>query len=111
VCQNQTLADSHAPLAVDLKNQVREMMAAGRTDAQVVDYMVQRYGDFVLYRPPLKGTTLVLWLGPALICVGSFFFLVRRIRALGRETPPDVVDSAAARRADVLLGLPAGKDS
>lgn len=110
VCQNQTLADSHAPLAIDLKNQVREMMRAGKSDADVVSYMVQRYGDFVLYRPPLKGTTLLLWLGPVLIGVGSVFFLVRRIRALGAERAAPTHDAATAQRADALLGLPGGKD-
>jgi cytochrome c-type biogenesis protein CcmF len=66
VCQNQSLADSHAPLAMDLKNQVREQLRAGRSDAQVIDYMTQRYGDFVLYRPPVKATTWLLWGGPLL---------------------------------------------
>ena len=104
VCQNQTLADSHAPLAVDLKNQVREMMAAGRSDDDVVRFMVERYGDFVLYRPPFRASTLALWLGPLAIAIGSIVFLVRRIRALPREerTAPD---ADAARRADALLGL------
>jgi cytochrome c-type biogenesis protein CcmH len=57
VCQNQTIADSHAALAVDLKNQVRQMVASGKTQTEIVDYMVQRYGDFVRYRPPVKPTT------------------------------------------------------
>src|SRR5947207_8496933 len=64
VCQNQTIADSNAPLAVDLRNQIREQMAGGKSDRDIVDFMVQRYGDFVLYRPPLKATTIVLWGGP-----------------------------------------------
>jgi cytochrome c-type biogenesis protein CcmH/NrfF len=64
VCQNQTIADSHAELAIDLKNQVREQLSAGRSERQVIDYMTQRYGDFVLYRPPLKATTVLLWAGP-----------------------------------------------
>jgi len=63
VCQNQTLADSNAPLAEDLRNQVREKMRAGKSDREVVDFLVERYGDFVLYRPPLKATTLLLWFG------------------------------------------------
>ena len=67
VCQNQTLADSNAPLAEDLRNQVREKMRRGASDSEIVDYMVARYGDFVLYRPPLKLTTLLLWFGPLLL--------------------------------------------
>jgi cytochrome c-type biogenesis protein CcmH/NrfF len=69
VCQNQSLADSHAGLAIDLKNQVREQLRAGRDEAEVINYMTQRYGDFVLYRPPFKATTLLLWLGPALLAL------------------------------------------
>jgi cytochrome c-type biogenesis protein CcmH/NrfF len=69
VCQNQSLADSHAPLAIDLKNQVREQLRSGSDEAQVIDYMTQRYGDFVLYKPPLKLTTWVLWAGPALLAL------------------------------------------
>ena len=109
VCQNQTVADSHAPLAMDLKKQVREMMAAGKSDDEVAAYMVERYGDFVLFRPPLKLTTLLLWLGPLLLTVGSIAFLVRRILALGREAPPPAPDALLAQRADALLGLQAGK--
>src|SRR5213595_4054656 len=67
VCQNQTLADSNAPLAEDLRNQLREKMRQGKSDAEVVDFLVQRYGDFVLYRPPLKATTVLLWFGPLLL--------------------------------------------
>jgi len=67
VCQNQSLADSHAELALDLKNQVREQLKAGRSSAEVLDYMTRRYGDFVLYKPPWKGSTALLWAGPALL--------------------------------------------
>lgn len=82
VCQNQTLADSHAGLAVDLKNQVREQLRAGRSEQQVIDYMTERYGDFVRYRPPFKASTWLLWLGPALlVAVG----LAGLWRALGRQ--------------------------
>jgi cytochrome c-type biogenesis protein CcmH len=69
VCQNQTIADSHADLAVDLRQQVREQLRAGRSDREIIDYMTARYGDFVLYRPPFKATTALLWLGPALMLV------------------------------------------
>ena len=70
VCQNQTIADSNAELANDLRTQIREQIAAGKTDDQILDYMVARYGDFVLYQPPLKPTTILLWGGPALLVVG-----------------------------------------
>ena len=81
VCQNQTIADSHAELAVDLRAQVREMLQAGKTNAQITDYMTARYGDFVLYRPPFKAITALLWIGPAamvLIGLGALFVVLRR---------------------------------
>ena len=85
VCQNQTIADSHAELAVDLKNQIREKLKAGMNEAQIIDYMVARYGDFVLYRPPVKATTLPLWIGPFALLVaalaGLFYYILHRRRA------------------------------
>jgi cytochrome c-type biogenesis protein CcmH len=80
VCQNQTIADSTADLALDLKQQVREQLAQGRSDQQVIDFMVQRYGDFVLYRPPVKRATWLLWFGPALLLMGGLGFLLLKIR-------------------------------
>jgi cytochrome c-type biogenesis protein CcmH len=78
VCQNQSLADSHADLALDLKAQVREQLAQGRSEAEVRDWLVQRYGDFVLYRPPLKPSTWVLWWGPAgLLAIGLALLALR----------------------------------
>jgi cytochrome c-type biogenesis protein CcmH len=87
VCQNQTIADSNAPLAVDLRNQIRTQMSQGRSDDQIRDYMVERYGDFVLYRPPFKATTALLWVGPfALVALGAgvMWLLVRRRRPQAR---------------------------
>ena len=84
VCQNQSIADSHAGLAEDLRQQIREMLAKGQTERQILDYMTERYGDFVLYRPPFKATTALLWLGPfLLIGLGgaTFVAIVRRRRA------------------------------
>ncbi len=93
VCQNQTIADSHADLAVDLRRQVRELLAKGATDQQVIDYMTARYGDFVLYRPPLKPSTLPLWLGPAALLAGGvgtlLFVLRRRSRMSADRFEPD----------------------
>ena len=91
VCQNQTIADSQAPLAIDLKNQIREKIAQGMSDEQITDYMVQRYGDFVLYRPPVKATTVVLWFGPAALLVLGlivlFLYLARRRKAQPTDAP------------------------
>ncbi len=89
VCQNQTIADSNASLALDLRNEIREQIAQGKSDDDIRAYMVARYGDFVLYRPPLKSTTLLLWLGPfALLAVGAgvFAVTVRRRKKGSAET-------------------------
>ena len=76
VCQNQTIADSNAPLALDLRNQIRTQIAQGRSDDQIRDYMVERYGDFVLYKPPLKASTALLWVGPfVLVGLGLLLWL------------------------------------
>ena len=80
VCQNQTIADSSAGLAVDLKNQVREMVKKGQSQEEIVDYMVKRYGDFVLYRPPVKATTVLLWAGPFLFLLIGLTILVINLR-------------------------------
>ena len=87
VCQNQTIADSHAELAVDLRNQVREMLRQGATRQQVVDYMTARYGDFVLYRPPVKSTTALLWYGPAVLLVAAVAGLILILRRRSRLSP------------------------
>jgi cytochrome c-type biogenesis protein CcmH len=74
-CQNQSIADSPIDVAADLRRQVRDMLASGQSDAAVKDYLASRYGDFILYRPPLKPTTWVLWAGPALLLlIGGFIF-------------------------------------
>lgn len=80
VCQNQSLSDSNADLAVDLRNQVREMMRAGKSDADIRAYMVERYGDFILYDPPFKATTLVLWVGPFLLLMIGGVLLAAYVR-------------------------------
>jgi len=101
VCQNQTIADSSAPLAEDLRNQVREKMRQGASDSQIIDFMVERYGDFVLYRPPVKATTLLLWFGPLLLVVAGLLVLLRRLR---RRPPPELELTTAEReRARKLL--------
>ncbi len=85
VCQNQTIADSHAPLAMDLKAQVREQVQAGRTDEQIIRYMTERYGDFVLYKPPLQANTWLLWAGPAVLMLGALLGLVLTLRRRARQ--------------------------
>ena len=99
VCQNQTIADSNAPLALDLRNQIRTQIGQGRSDDEIRAYMVQRYGDFVLYRPPFKATTAVLWLAPFLLVAAGaaiFLLIVRRRRAEEPAKPP-----AKKRRAEI----------
>src|SRR5436853_414489 len=80
VCQNQSLAESNAGLAVDLRNQIREQLSRGASEREVVDFMVARYGDFVLYRPPLKASTFLLWFGPFVLLIAGIYVLIRRIR-------------------------------
>ena len=105
VCQNQTIADSNAELAVDLRRQVREQVDAGKSDREIIDYMVNRYGDFVLYRPPVKGTTLLLWGGPALLFVigGIALVVVLRGRRRTADEPPLTAEEHA-RAAQLLAG-------
>ena len=104
VCQNQSLADSHADLAVDLRNQVREQMRAGKSDMEIKAWLTQRYGDFVLYRTPVKSTTWLLWFGPFLLLIagiaGLLFYLGRR-RA---RTVPSELTVEQHTRAQALLG-------
>jgi len=101
VCQNQTLADSNAPLAVDLRNQIREQLKGGASEREVIDFMVARYGDFVLYRPPLKASTLALWIGPfVLLALGAFLLLRRLVRR--RAPEPQLSEAERARAAKLL---------
>ena len=80
VCQNQNLADSNAPLAQDLRKEIYSMMQAGRTDDEIKQFLIDRYGDFVLYRPPIKSNTLVLWLMPAVLLFGGALVVVIVVR-------------------------------
>lgn len=80
VCQNESLSGSNAELAHDLRREIRTQISAGKSDGEIRDFMVSRYGDFVLYRPPLKGTTLLLWFGPGLLFVGGLVALIRYLR-------------------------------
>jgi cytochrome c-type biogenesis protein CcmH len=107
VCQNQTIADSNAPLAQDLRNQVREQLRAGRSEREILDYMSARYGDFVRYKPPVQGNTALLWGGPALLgAIGlalAWRAVARRTKVARDEAvpsvaPPDWLDETPSNR-------------
>lgn len=116
VCQNQTIADSHAELAIDLKNQVREMLVKGKSEEEIKRYMVERYGDFVLYRPQVRSTTWILWAGPFVLLLAGLCFLVVRIQNRSRKLieAGDGLSHEGRARAEALLGIdqtPAGPTS
>jgi cytochrome c-type biogenesis protein CcmH len=98
VCQNETIAGSSASLAEDLREQVRVLLRKGESDEQILKYMTDRYGDFVLYRPPLKATTLLLWFGPGVLLVGGLAVLILVLRHRARMSDdrfePDELDAA-----------------
>ncbi|HYG55400.1 MAG TPA: cytochrome c-type biogenesis protein [Burkholderiales bacterium] len=100
VCQNQTIADSNAPLAVDLREQIREQLKSGRSEREVLEFMTARYGDFVLYRPPLKATTLALWVGPFVLLLAGAWILLRRVRK--RPAAPELSEEERVRAAKLL---------
>lgn len=96
VCQNESLAGSRADFATDLKREIREQMKANKSNEEIIDFLVARYGDFVLYNPPFKATTVLLWLGPALLFSGAVLALVlylRRRRSLVSEEPQQLSES------------------
>ena len=101
VSQNESLSGSNAELAHDLRREIRSLIQAGKSDSEIMDFMVSRYGDFVRYRPPLKGSTLLLWFGPALLFAGGvgglFLFLRRRARAID-DTPLSAVEQQKAEQ-------------
>ena len=110
VCQNQSLADSSAPLAEDLRREVRSLAQQGKNDAEIKEYLVARYGDFVLYNPPVKGTTWVLWFGPFVLLLGGGAIWALVLRRRGRrgydddDTPPDprAVDAGVEKARELL---------
>ena len=103
VCQNQTLADSNAPLAEDLRREVREMITKGMSDREIIDFLVQRYGDFVLYRPPWKATTTLLWLGPFLLLIAGATALVLALRRRQKKLADVPLSEAEHNRVAQLL--------
>jgi cytochrome c-type biogenesis protein CcmH len=106
VCQNETIAASNAELAVDLKNQIRIKLDQGQSQQQILDFMVQRYGDFVLYRPPLKTTTVLLWLGPFTLLATAVLMMVRNVRRRRRCVQPSALSDADTAKANALLAVP-----
>ncbi len=106
VCQNQTIADSHAELAIDLKKEIREKLKAGMSENQIKQFLVARYGDFVLYNPPIKATTVPLWFGPFALLIaavaGLFYYIMRRRRAVA----PQPLSEAEQARVQALLDSP-----
>ncbi len=103
VCQNQSIAESSAELAVDLRREINEQIRAGRSDTQIIDFMVARYGDFVLYRPPVKSHTLLLWFGPALLALAALTAFLRALRNRRRRANERPLTSAEHADAERLL--------
>jgi len=105
VCQNESLAGSSAELAADLRREIRELIKAGKSDAEIRDFLVRRYGDFVLYRPPLKGVTLALWFGPALLLAGGLATLILYLRRRDKAIKDAPLTAGEQHEADRLLKL------
>ena len=106
VCQNESLAGSQADLAKDLRREIREQIQEGRSDQEIMDFMVGRYGDFVRYRPPLKGTTLMLWFGPFALLLVGIVVLVASLRRRSRRVADAIpaLSAAEQQKVDDLLG-------
>jgi len=103
VCQNESLSGSHAELAQDLRREIRKMISDGKSDKEILDFMVARYGDFVRYRPPVKPTTWLLWGGPFLLLAGGIAALVAFLRRRAKEVAAPVLSDEEHRRAAALL--------
>ena len=103
VCQNESLAGSRADLALDLRRELRELIKQGKSDEEIRTFMVDRYGDFVLYRPPVRPTTWLLWLGPFILLIGGVIILLRYVRRRGRTPTMVSLDAADSKRIDALL--------
>ena len=103
VCQNQTVADSDAPVARDMRDQVRTQLASGKTEAEVKTYMTDRFGDFVLYNPPFKATTVALWAGPFAVLLLGGFLLIRRLRKSSMAHAPALLSDEDRDRARAML--------
>ena len=110
VCQNQSLADSDAELAHDLRAEVYEMIQAGKSDDEIVDFLVTRYGDFVLYNPPVKPANYLIWFGPFVLLLVAAFLLLRAIRRQKRTAVTDITPEQRAKLDAVLGNTPPQQD-
>jgi len=111
VCQNETLADSRADLAEDLRDEIRGQIRAGKSDQEIVAFLTQRYGDFILYRPPVRPKTYLLWFGPFILLLGGLAILFRYVKRR-RDSIEEVPLSAAdRRRAEELLRASSRKET
>ncbi|WP_456374762.1 cytochrome c-type biogenesis protein [Thiolapillus sp.] len=111
VCQNQNIADSNAELAKDLRRKTYEMIKKGQDKDQIVDFMVKRYGDFVMYKPPFKASTLILWLGPVIIFVLGLLMMIRIIRRRAATAEPLLTDEQRRRAEQMLEGKDDNNDN
>jgi cytochrome c-type biogenesis protein CcmH len=111
VCQNETLAESRAELAVDLRREIREQMKEGRTDTQITAFLTDRYGDFVLYRPPVKASTYPLWFGPFVLLAGALWALYRGLARWTTRPQAPPLSTTDRKRARQLLGAADGEES
>jgi len=101
-CQNQNIADSNAPLSQDLRQRVYEMIQAGRSDQEIKEFMITRYGDFITYRPPFKPATWILWLGPVAFLLLAALGLGLGLRRRGRQVAPELSDAERRRLSELL---------
>lgn len=111
VCQNETLADSRADLAEDLRREIREQMKAGKSDKEIIDFLTARYGKFVLYRPPVDPTTYFLWFGPFLLLLGGLVLLFRYVKQRRDLIVEQPLSAEDRRRAEALLNTDTGKET
>ena len=111
VCQNETLADSRADLAEDLRGQIREQMKAGKSDKEIIAFLTERYGKFILYRPPVDATTYLLWFGPFVLLLGGLLLLFRYVKQRRELIVEQPLSADDRRRAEAILNAEPGKES
>ena len=111
VCQNETLADSRADLAEDLRREIREQIKAGKSDKEIIEFLTARYGQFILYRPRVTPTTYLLWFGPFVLLLGGLFLLFKYIKQRRDSVPEKPLSADEHRRAEELLASASGKET